>query len=96
MYAVIRTGGKQYRVAANDVLEIEKLPGKAGDIVAFGEVLMLGTDGDLKVGTPAVDGHMFREIVDQHRDKIIISRSAAARTTGAAMAAASLDHGAHS
>jgi large subunit ribosomal protein L21 len=74
MYAVIRTGGKQYRVATNDVLEIEKLPGKAGDIVAFGEVLMLGAGGELKVGTPAVDGaHVSAEIVDQHRgDKVII------------------------
>ena len=45
MYAVIRTGGKQYRVSKDDVIEIERLEGKIGDTVKFDEVLLLGEDG---------------------------------------------------
>ena len=55
MYAVIRTGGKQYRVAPNQVVEIEKLDGEAGSTVEFGEVLMVGGD-EPKLGAPLVDG----------------------------------------
>ena len=47
MYAVIKTGGKQYRVAAQDKIEIEKLPGAAGDIVEFTDVLMVGRGREL-------------------------------------------------
>ena len=50
MYAVVKTGGKQYRVAKDDVIRIEKLDGAAGDIVTLGEVLMLGDGADVKVG----------------------------------------------
>ena len=50
MYAVIKTGGKQYRVAANDVLEIERLSGDAGSKVEFTEVLMVGEGESVKVG----------------------------------------------
>ena len=57
MFAVIRTGGKQYKVAPNDVIRVERLPGAAGDVVELGEVLMLGGDGGtLTVGTPLVAG----------------------------------------
>jgi len=56
MYAVIKTGGKQYRVAANEVVTIEKIAGDAGAKVEFTEVLMLGGSGDAKVGAPAVAG----------------------------------------
>ncbi len=56
MYAVIRTGGKQYRVAPDDVIEIERLEAKAGDQVEFGEVLMIGGDGGISVGAPLVAG----------------------------------------
>jgi len=52
MFAVIRTGGKQYRVAKNDTITVEKLPGGADDAVIFDDVLMVGD----KVGTPAVSG----------------------------------------
>ena len=45
MFAVIRTGGKQYRVAPNDIIEIEKIAGKPGDIVELGEVILLGGEG---------------------------------------------------
>ena len=54
MFAVIRTGGKQYRVAENDVIRIEKLDAEAGSEVVFNEVLMVGGDGQSKVGAPAL------------------------------------------
>jgi large subunit ribosomal protein L21 len=55
MYAVIRTGGKQYRVETGDKLRVEKLPGGVGDPVTFGEVLLVGGEA-LKLGTPVVGG----------------------------------------
>jgi len=69
MFAVIRTGGKQYRVAKGDVLEIERLPGDAGASVKFGEVLMAGG----KVGAPLLSGaSVTGEIVAQERaDKVV-------------------------
>ena len=70
MHAVIKTGGKQYRVAADDVIEIEKISGKVGDWVRFSEVLMVGSE----VGRPLVDGaSVAGEVVEQGRaDKVII------------------------
>jgi len=56
MYAVIKTGGKQYRVQAGDVLVVEKLAGEPGDNVNFGEVLMIGDGEAITVGAPLVDG----------------------------------------
>jgi large subunit ribosomal protein L21 len=56
MYAVIKTGGKQYRVKAGDLLVVEKLEGEPGANVAFGEVLMLGEGDAVTVGAPVVDG----------------------------------------
>lgn len=56
MYAVIKTGGKQYRVQAGDLLVVEKLEGEPGAAVAFGEVLMLGEGEAVTVGAPTVDG----------------------------------------
>jgi large subunit ribosomal protein L21 len=56
MYAVIKTGGKQYRVQAGDLLVVEKLDGEPGAEVAFGEVLMLGEGEAVTVGAPLVDG----------------------------------------
>lgn len=69
MYAVIRTGGKQYRVAPGDVLDIEKLPGDPGAAITFAEVL--ATDG--KIGLPLVEGaSVDAEIVSQHKgDKVV-------------------------
>ena len=55
MYAVIRTGGKQYRVIEGQTLRVEKLPGGAGDKVTFGEVLLVGGDTP-KIGQPLVSG----------------------------------------
>ena len=56
MYAVIRTGGKQYRVAEGDVLRVEKLTGDVGAEVTFGEVLLVGGSESPKVGRPTVSG----------------------------------------
>lgn len=56
MYAIIRTGGKQYRVTEGDVIWVEKLPYAEGDKVKFEEVLLVGGDGEIKTGTPVIDG----------------------------------------
>jgi large subunit ribosomal protein L21 len=74
MYAVIKTGGKQYRVAANDTLEIEKIAGDAGAAVEFNEVLMIGGDGEPRVGTPLVPGaKVTAEVVEQTRGEKVIA-----------------------
>ena len=74
MYAVIKTGGKQYRVAANDVLEIEKVAGEAGTTVEFGEVLMLGGDSGAKIGAPFISGaKVLAEVVEQGRGPKVIA-----------------------
>ena len=56
MYAVIKTGGKQYRVAANDKIQIEKLQGNPGDRIEFAEVLMVGEGASVDIGAPFVKG----------------------------------------
>lgn len=72
MYAVIKTGGKQYRVTEGDHLRIEKLPGDVGATVTFDEVLMLGGE-KVAVGTPVVKGaKVTAEIVAQDRAKKVI------------------------
>ena len=72
MFAVIRTGGKQYRVAPNDVIEVEKVSGGAGDIIEFGEVLMLGGDSP-ELGVPLVKGAtVVAEVLAQKRGPKII------------------------
>ena len=63
MFAVIRTGGKQYRVAANDVISVEKLPGEAGATVELDEVLMLGDGAGTTIGAPLVEGARVRATV---------------------------------
>jgi large subunit ribosomal protein L21 len=74
MYAVIKTGGKQYRVAANDTIEIEKLTGSAGDNVEFTDVLMVSNGDAVEWGAPVVEGAtVVGEIVGQIRGpKIVI------------------------
>ena len=68
MYAVIRTGGKQYRVAEGDVLRIEKISGEVGSDVTFDEVLLLGGNDSPKVGQPLVNGvKVTGKIVAQDR-----------------------------
>lgn len=56
MYAIIETGGKQYRVQEGDTLFIEKLPVEADAEVVFDKVIAVGNDGDLKIGAPIVEG----------------------------------------
>lgn len=73
MFAVIKTGGKQYRVAENDIIKVEKLSGADGDAVAFEQVLMVGSEDDPVVGTPLVDGATVTgEVVRQSRAAKII------------------------
>jgi large subunit ribosomal protein L21 len=74
MYAVIRSGGKQARVAPGDTLRLEKLAGEVGDSVELSDVLMLGEEGEPRVGTPLVAGAKVRgTILAQGRgDKIIV------------------------
>jgi large subunit ribosomal protein L21 len=74
MFAVIRTGGKQYRVAPNDVIEIEKIAGKPGDIIELSEVILLGGDGGPKTGSPTIAGALVAAEVIEHKrgDKIVV------------------------
>lgn len=74
MYAVIKTGGKQYKVAKNDVILVEKLPGEAGAALELDEVLLVGDDNSQTVGSPLVDGaHVAATVLEQTRgEKIIV------------------------
>ena len=74
MFAVIKAGGKQFRVAANDVIKIEKIAGEPGDIVELGPVLMLSGDKGVEIGNPVLNGAtVAAEVLSQERaDTIII------------------------
>jgi large subunit ribosomal protein L21 len=74
MFAVIRTGGKQYKVAADDVITVEKLAGEPGATIELVEVLMVGDGATVSAGTPLVAGaSVSAELVAQRRaDKIIV------------------------
>jgi len=74
MYAVIKTGGKQYRVQPGDLLVVEKLEGDVGAEITFNEVLMLGDDGQTHLGAPMVDGAVVRATLVETRkgDKVKI------------------------
>jgi large subunit ribosomal protein L21 len=63
MYAIIESGGKQYRVATGDVIEVERGAGAPGDRVEFSRVLLIGGEGQVRVGSPAVDGAVVRGLV---------------------------------
>ena len=74
MFAVIKTGGKQYRVAAEDTLSIERVAGEVGDIVEIGHVLAFGEGDKVTIGTPFVDGAMVTaEVVEQGRGPKLIA-----------------------
>ena len=74
MYAVIKTGGKQYRVAQNDLLTIERLEGEPGASIEFADVLMVGNGEQVKVGAPFVSGaKVTAELVDQARGPKVIA-----------------------
>ncbi len=74
MFAVIKTGGKQYKVAPNDVLRIEKIEGRPGDTIELGAVLAVGGEAGVILGAPLVEGAMVAaEVIEQGRaDKIIV------------------------
>ena len=74
MFAVIKTGGKQYRVAAEDTLNIERVAGEVGDIVEIGNVLAFGEGDKVTIGTPFVDGAMVTaEVIEQGRGPKVIA-----------------------
>jgi large subunit ribosomal protein L21 len=73
MFAVIRTGGKQYRVAPNDIIKVEKIAGEPGDIVELAEVILLGGEGGPKTGSPTIAGAMVAaEVISQGRSEKVI------------------------
>jgi large subunit ribosomal protein L21 len=74
MFAVIRTGGKQYRVAPNDIIQVERIAGRPGDIVELAEVILLGGDGSPKTGSPTIAGALVAaEVIAQGRsDKVVV------------------------
>ncbi|WP_040616529.1 50S ribosomal protein L21 [Roseibium sp. TrichSKD4] len=73
MFAVIKSGGKQYTVAADDVLKVEKLEAEAGSSVTFEEVLVVGNGTDTTIGAPTVEGaSVVAEVVEQGRDRKVI------------------------
>jgi large subunit ribosomal protein L21 len=73
MFAVFKTGGKQYRVAADDVLKVDKIAGEPGEIVEFGEVLVVGGDS-VTLGAPTIAGAaVAAEVLDQGRGPKIIA-----------------------
>jgi large subunit ribosomal protein L21 len=66
MYAVIATGGKQYRVENGTVLQVEKLDGEPGSTIEFGEVLLIGDGDSIKVGAPLLKGGKVTATVEKH------------------------------
>jgi large subunit ribosomal protein L21 len=73
MYAVIETGGKQYKVSAGQTVRVEKLEGDKGTSVAIDKVLLVAGDGDVKVGSPYLAGAtVTARIIEQHRTRKVI------------------------
>lgn len=76
MHAVIRTGGKQYRVKSGDIFEVEKIDGNVGDLLSLTDVLLVSDGDNVKIGQPIVDGAtVTAKITGQHRgEKIMVFR----------------------
>ncbi|SRR6056297_1587879 len=73
MYAIIKTGGKQYRVKEDQIIKVEKLPVEKGEAVEFDKVLALSNDDGFKAGTPFVDGASVKaKVIEQGKDKKIV------------------------
>ena len=73
MYAIIQTGGKQYRVSPGDVLRVERLPGERGEQVVLDQVLLVGDDQELKIGQPLVENASVKgQILSQGKAKKIL------------------------
>ncbi len=72
-FAIVRTGGKQYRVAPDSVLRVERLAGAAGDVVTLSEVLAVGEGDDVRLGTPRIEGaSVTATVIAQERDDKIL------------------------
>lgn len=74
MYALIQTGGKQFKVSEGTMLKVEKLAGEKGDTLVFDQVLMIaGDDGEAKIGSPILDGaKVTAEIIEQGKNKKVV------------------------
>lgn len=73
MYAIVKTGGHQYKVAPGDIIEVERLDAEAGSRIELGEVLMVGGEAGVQVGTPLVSGaRVVATVVSQHRGPKLI------------------------
>ncbi|MFZ5760800.1 MAG: 50S ribosomal protein L21 [Thermodesulfobacteriota bacterium] len=73
MYAIIRTGGKQYQVAAGERVRVEKLAGEVGDTVELSDVLLVAAGEDVRIGRPVVDGaRVTARIVEQDKAKKVL------------------------
>jgi large subunit ribosomal protein L21 len=74
MYAVLETGSKQYRVAAGDTLEVERLPVEAGKSVTFDRVLLVNRDGKVAIGSPTVSGaSVVADVVEHKRGEKLLT-----------------------
>ena len=74
MYAVLETGSKQYRVAAGDTLQIERMPAEAGQTVTFDRILLVSKDGQVKVGTPTVaSASVLADVVEHVRGPKVVA-----------------------
>ena len=69
MYAIVRAGGKQYRVKAGDTIHLESLPAKAGEKVVLGEVLFVGGEGEPRLGAPLLKAKVTGTVLEQGRDR---------------------------
>jgi large subunit ribosomal protein L21 len=73
MYAIVKSGGHQYRVREGDVIDVERLEAGAGDTVTIGDVLMVGQGNDVKVGTPLVEGaSVSATVVGEVKDRKVV------------------------
>lgn len=73
MYAVVKAGGKQYRVSQGDVVQVEKVAGEVGEKVTLSEVLLVGGNGEARIGTPTVaDARVTAEIMNQGAGRKVI------------------------
>jgi large subunit ribosomal protein L21 len=74
MFAVLKTGGKQYKVAKNDIIEIERLPGEAGETIVFDQILMVGDGTSATAGAPLIAGaSVAGTLLEQAKgDKVIV------------------------
>jgi large subunit ribosomal protein L21 len=74
MFAVLKTGGKQYKVAKNDIIEIERLPGEAGETIVFDQILMVGDGAGATAGAPLIAGaSVAGTLLEQAKgDKVIV------------------------